>query len=515
MQDDGAPTTPPSTRASWLAWASVGLLPVAAVAQALGRPVNPQDDAFISFRYAANLLQGHGLVYNPGEWVEGYTNLLWTLLMASAMALGVDPVHAAAGLGAACFGALVIVAAVLGARAGAERGHALVGATVAGALVATDLQGGLEAVQGLETTFYALLVTAGAALAVREAERGGALRHLGSTALFAAAVLTRPEAPLQAALVHLGLLATARDRRAQLVASLASGAGVALALGALTGWRLSTYGYPLPNTFYAKAGGVAFARGVRYLAAHALDHPALWGLALARGIAGRPTRWTLPLAALVVGHLGYVTAVGGDFKPTGRFVLPVEAAMAVLAAETVVRLAAAAAPGLRWGGLAGIGAALIGGTVRLEPGVAFQAEERHADFMARRAVGEFLRRSFPPDTLVAIHSAGAVPYYSRLPTIDMWGLTDAHIARAPVPEFGTGLAGHERSDPVYVFGRDPALYLPEDHLLTLQPQALAPGPGFPDDFEDRYRNIILEVDGLALNVWVRRGFIDSLNPGGR
>nr|MBC8422663.1 hypothetical protein [bacterium] len=35
-----------------------------------------QEDAFISFRYAANLLDGHGLVFNPGERVEGYTNFL-------------------------------------------------------------------------------------------------------------------------------------------------------------------------------------------------------------------------------------------------------------------------------------------------------------------------------------------------------------------------------------------------------------------------------------------------------
>ena len=41
------------------------------------------DDAFISFRYAANLVQGHGLVWNPGELpVEGFTNLLWVLIMA-------------------------------------------------------------------------------------------------------------------------------------------------------------------------------------------------------------------------------------------------------------------------------------------------------------------------------------------------------------------------------------------------------------------------------------------------
>src|SRR5215218_6616838 len=40
------------------------------------------DDAMISMRYAWNLSHGFGLVWNPGEYVEGYTNLLMTLLMS-------------------------------------------------------------------------------------------------------------------------------------------------------------------------------------------------------------------------------------------------------------------------------------------------------------------------------------------------------------------------------------------------------------------------------------------------
>src|SRR5262249_25955425 len=41
------------------------------------------DDMMISMRYARNLAEGHGLVWNPGERVEGYTNFLWTLVMAA------------------------------------------------------------------------------------------------------------------------------------------------------------------------------------------------------------------------------------------------------------------------------------------------------------------------------------------------------------------------------------------------------------------------------------------------
>lgn len=40
------------------------------------------DDAYISFRYLDNWLNGLGLVYNPGERVEGYTNFLWIVLLA-------------------------------------------------------------------------------------------------------------------------------------------------------------------------------------------------------------------------------------------------------------------------------------------------------------------------------------------------------------------------------------------------------------------------------------------------
>src|SRR4051812_34401047 len=48
------------------------------------------DDAFISFRYAQNFASGLGLVFNPGEWVEGYTNFLWTIGLGLLAKAGVD-----------------------------------------------------------------------------------------------------------------------------------------------------------------------------------------------------------------------------------------------------------------------------------------------------------------------------------------------------------------------------------------------------------------------------------------
>jgi len=54
------------------------------------------DDAFISFRYARNLSEGAGLVFNRSfERVEGYSNFLWVLLLAGLDRLGWRPESAA------------------------------------------------------------------------------------------------------------------------------------------------------------------------------------------------------------------------------------------------------------------------------------------------------------------------------------------------------------------------------------------------------------------------------------
>ncbi len=49
------------------------------------------DDAMISMRYAANWADGHGLVWNPGDRVEGYTNPAWTAVMTCCHLLRLSP----------------------------------------------------------------------------------------------------------------------------------------------------------------------------------------------------------------------------------------------------------------------------------------------------------------------------------------------------------------------------------------------------------------------------------------
>ena len=68
------------------------------------------DDAYITFRYAENWAAGEGPVYNPGEWVEGYTSVAWLALLTIAHALGAPTELASKALGAA---AMATIPAVL------------------------------------------------------------------------------------------------------------------------------------------------------------------------------------------------------------------------------------------------------------------------------------------------------------------------------------------------------------------------------------------------------------------
>lgn len=48
------------------------------------------EDAYITFRYIENWVNGHGLVYNLGDKVEGFTHPLWLLLVALPTFLGAN-----------------------------------------------------------------------------------------------------------------------------------------------------------------------------------------------------------------------------------------------------------------------------------------------------------------------------------------------------------------------------------------------------------------------------------------
>jgi hypothetical protein len=64
----------------------VGVMLLAIAARALPGP-RTIDDAFITFRYSRNIIEGQGFVYNPGSRVLGTTTPLFTVLMAALAVL--------------------------------------------------------------------------------------------------------------------------------------------------------------------------------------------------------------------------------------------------------------------------------------------------------------------------------------------------------------------------------------------------------------------------------------------
>lgn len=127
------------------------------------------DDAFITFRYSRNIVEGHGFVYNPGTRTLGTTTPLFTLLMASAGWLtGSDDYPWFALIASAAADALSAVLLALLVRRLA--GHAVPGVIV-GALWAINPVSVTFAVGGMETSVAILWMVAAAFAYVAGRER--------------------------------------------------------------------------------------------------------------------------------------------------------------------------------------------------------------------------------------------------------------------------------------------------------------------------------------------------------
>ncbi len=294
------------------------------------------DDAFISFRYARNLLEGHGLAWNPGERVEGYSNFLWILELAAIWAVtGVPPEAAARWLSVAYTVAALGAMAWWAWRLPGLRERGLVWWMALALLCSSATFALWTSAGGLETrqfTFFVLLAVV--ALTAHRGSRGGLAVASLSLAL---ASLTRPEGPLIAACCFawwaaqeaastgvkprdgggvkawaLGLM-----RRMDWRGALWLALPFALIVGAHFLWRFSYYGEWLPNTYYAKFVRPWWDVGLRYLAAAGLETGlyllpplAAWG-AWARWRERRDLAYALPLL-IIAPHAAYLARVGGD-----------------------------------------------------------------------------------------------------------------------------------------------------------------------------------------------------------
>ncbi len=159
------------------------------------------DDAYITFRYARNLVEGHGFVYNAGEHVLGTTTPLYTLLLAGlALASGSrDFAALALGVNALAGASSIALLYLLGKRLAGRRAPAVAAAL----LWAVSPYSVTFAVGGMETdlTIALLLATAYAHIARR-------LRLMA--VLSALALLARPDTAILLGLLWLDLVIARR-----------------------------------------------------------------------------------------------------------------------------------------------------------------------------------------------------------------------------------------------------------------------------------------------------------------
>jgi hypothetical protein len=418
------------------------------------------DDAMISMRYARNLVAGDGLVWSPGERVQGISNLGVTLAMAALHALPVGAARVSLLFQLANL-ALLLAILALAQRLARELapGDSLV-PLLAAAAAALYAPLAIWSLQGSDVGAVTAVVL-GALVVSARGLREGRGPSRAAWLLLGLGVLLR----LDVGVVFASFLAMATLQGRRAWRSAAEGAALlAISVGAVLAFGALYYGDPLPNTFYLKATGAPLAdvlgNGARQIWGMLTPlSPLLLAVALAGG-------WLLrgdPLFALsalcVLALFLYDLGVGGDWLKAyhSRFLIPAVAIYCVLHAVAARALLARVLPAPR---LASRAARLALAGISLLGAFAFYSPVATREWLwprtptlwweknlANARMAYYLREVTPPGTTVALHAAGTTGYFVERPTLDVLGKSDRHIAKLPVRFFHPG---HSKWDWDYV-----------------------------------------------------------------
>ncbi len=425
------------------------------------------DDAMISMRYARNLAEGHGLVWNPGERVEGITNPLWAGYMALWHLTPLPP--NLTSLPIQMTGLLLLTANLFVVRGLAQR---LFRAESIGLLAAllTAFYYPLNnwALLGMEVGALTLLVSLAVYRSVVAQQSG----RFSATPywLLGVATLVRIDAAVPF-LVILGVnvLLDAAQRRRHLL----TGGLILLGfLGGQTVLRYAYYGEWLPNTYYLKVEGVSLVSRIKNGLAPLLRfvwnmEPVLFLLPFLLPLFRRHyASWLIVL--VIAAQLVYSVYVGGDaWEHRGGANRYISIAMPLffLAYVAVVRhiwqAALATVSGLRWpavlrlvsqaGLLALVGLSLLRfnallGTHSLNKLVLRGLPTFVDGNVEYVRIANALNRFAEPDARIAVVTAGVIPYLTDLYSIDLLGKSDPVIAHLP-SHTGAGFEGFSQFRP--------------------------------------------------------------------
>lgn len=385
-----------------------------------------KDDAFISFRYARNLATGQGLVFNPGERLEGFTNFLWTVLLAPFAAMNVDLAQLTQWLGAGLMVALLLLVV----RASRQFGAAT--ALMAALWLSTSSTLVLYATSGMEQPLAALLAFASAVVLWRETptRRDGVIAGL----LAAAACMTRPELVLVAGLLGLWLVIDALRTRTLTPVLSGYAPAVIAPLLAFVAFRWAYFGALVPNTYWVKTGaGDLIWRAGLDTTRQMLGFNGIGALLLLTPFAfidGTRRAQKLFMLVVTLAFFAFQYRVGSDEMHWYRLVVPALPFLALLAAMGLSNLVT------RLGRVAGVVAwLLVIGVVSgnfLVTWRAYDGFDGHDSMPGRveASIGRYLARHATPGSLVAAQDMGAAPFHAPdVRFLDLIGLMDSTIAR--------------------------------------------------------------------------------------
>jgi hypothetical protein len=280
-------------------------------------------------------------------------------------------------------------------------------------------------------------------------------------------------------------------------------------------WKITYYGAVLPNTFHAKVGSEVSQlwRGLHYMSSF-LGSSGWFLFLLPLFLLGsekgkQRLKGTL---LFVVPYCIYVILVGGDAMVKFRFLLPVLPILYLLIGEAIVFLSSFSKTRITSGLIAaGLTASAVFFTVDFDRSLVSRRKQMVMDWID---TGRWIGVNYQDDTVIALGSVGAIPYYSNLYTIDIFGLTEPHIARAEVDGMGKGLPGHEKADGAYVLSREPDLVFPKVVLTKEPPNPEKLGGLFMGsraerqiwlhpEFSRNYKPVTVELDRGFLTFFTR------------
>lgn len=401
-----------------------------------------QDDAFISYRYAANLAHGNGLVWNPGEHVEGYTNFLWTVLVTIPFFLALDPVKFSYAAGLFCFILTLVFTYRLSLFFSGSRYQALLVVLILG----TNYTFNTYATGGMETQLQALLFTAATWLAILliNSQSTQPLKTVLLSFIISMSLLTRLDSAIPAAVLIVAVLFAkwrqVKQLRVNMVFSVSLIVPIIFIVGSWLTWKYSYYGSFIPNTYYAKVpSSIPYMKGLFYVYMFFHSYVLVPFIFIAFFGVGEIIRKhrlrTGIILAILFLWLLYIVMIGGDFMEY-RFLVPMLPLLVVFITELLASyirqrsVQTALVLMIFFGSLLhglDVDKSLAGPdieTIRQMKGHLTNPDENWIGI--GKKLGELFGKS---NVIIATTAAGAIPYYSHLATVDMFGLNDPWVAR--------------------------------------------------------------------------------------